>query len=277
MEDSRLATKNMSGIKPSFKPVTKNILYRTIARSAGEVGSGKTYFWLTAPKPVFVHSIDQGLEGVVEQLMNRGYINEGDVQVAEYDWCPGDIEFKKLRNMKESETMDLQDLAIARRDQLIANHFYALESGARTIVYDKESDVWQLFRYAEFGAPNDNPKNYDELNQRYIALINAVKSYDCSLGLIQSVKDEWGAFGEVNKSTGRRGLAKSGRRVAWGFDRLDELVFMDIEHIRRDGEFFLKIGKCRQNSNLQDQEVPATTFAEFGTLLIDGSTEDDWA
>jgi hypothetical protein len=250
--------------KSSFAPVATKIRHRTIGRSYGEVGTGKTRFWLLAPKPLYIQSLDKGLEGTIDQLIREGLIRADDVHVADYDWHPGSDDFS-------------QSYAVNLRDRLIADHNFALENEARTIVWDKESDIWELFRYAEFGSPNDTPKDYQKLNQRYMAIINKVKGYDASLGLIQSMKDKWGLTGEVNQRTGKKSFGKTGEREAWGFDRLEEQVFVNICHRREDGEFFLDIGKCRQNTALQDQTLPATTFADFGMMLIEGSNESDWA
>lgn len=248
----------------SFTPYTPKVSHRTIGRSYGDVGTGKTTFWLTGPKPVFMQSLDKGLEGTADQLMADGRLSPDDLRVADYDWHPGGEDFD-------------QDYAIALRDRFIRDYEYALDNGARTIIWDKETDVWELFRYAEFGAPNDAPKNYAALNQRYIATINKVKAYDASLGLIQSLGDDWGETGAINPRTGKKTFGKLGTRSARGFDRLDELVFVNILHRREGGEFFLDISKCRQNKDLQDQTIQVSGFGEFGTLLIPGSTEEDWA
>lgn len=256
----------MSTPASSFQPLKAETLYRTIARSSGEVGSGKTRFWLTAPKPLYMQSLDKGLEGTVNQLIEEGLIDAGDVHIAEYDWHPGSEDFS-------------QEYAEALRDKFIADYYFALDA-ARTIVWDKESDIWELFRYAEFGKPNTTQRqDYAKLNQRYLALINKAKGYDVSLGLIQSMKDAWGS--QLNTTTGKMQGVKLGYREPWGFDRLDEAVFLELHHKRTkvaDGasEFTIEVGKSRQNTNIQDQSFPGMTFAEFGTLLIPGSEEDSW-
>lgn len=251
----------------SFQPLQAETLYRTIARSSGEVGSGKTRFWLTAPKPLYMQSLDKGLEGTVNQLMAEGLLDASDIHIAEYDWHPGSEDFS-------------QEYAENLRDRLINDYHVALDLG-RTVVWDKESDIWELFRYAAFGKPNEAPKDYAKLNQRYLALINKAKGYDVSLGLIQSMKDAWGSA--INPQTGKKQPVKLGYRVPWGFDRLDEAVFLELHHRREkaaDGgasDFIIEVGKSRQNTAIQDQSFPGgLTFPQFGTLLLEGSTEEDW-
>ena len=123
-----------------------------------------------------MQSLDKGLEGTLDQLIRNGDVAAEDIQVADYDWHPGSEDFS-------------QDYAIELRERVIADYFFALKAEARAVVWDKESDIWQLFRYAEFGAPTDAPKDYQKLNQRYMAIINKSKEYDVSLGLVQSLSD----------------------------------------------------------------------------------------
>src|SRR5712664_1628954 len=54
--------------------------HRIIAASYGEVGTGKTSFWLGAPGPIVVQTLDQGLEGVVER-----FTANKEIYVANYD------------------------------------------------------------------------------------------------------------------------------------------------------------------------------------------------
>ena len=119
-----------------------------------------------------------------------------------------------------------------------------------------------------------------------MGIIDLVKDYDASMILIQGMKDEWTtkkrtkASGQVVESPG-----PSGRRVPSGFGRLDELVFAEIMCRREGSEFYFdfrwehdpSFGKCRQNAQMCGESIPACTFTELGTFLIDGSEEEQWA
>lgn len=234
--------------------------HRLIARSYGEVGTGKTHFWLTAPGPIVVQSFDQGLEGVaLEQYALK------DIYPIEYDWSP---------------TKDLsQDDAIALRDTFIEDYEYALKH-ARTILWDKETDVWELFRYAQFGEPNDAPRNYPQLNQHYRKIVNMAKATDVNFGLIQGMKDEWitvkkrKASGEVTEAG-----AASGRRKSSGFGELDGLVHLNLFHDRLDGKMSITVGKARGpgGHDIQDQTFEDLSFAEFAQLVFPESDEGSWS
>jgi hypothetical protein len=249
--------------------------YRTILRICGERGTGKTRLGLTGPDPVVIFSFDRGTEGVVEEFREAGKL----VYDQEYIWDPGALD--------QEDPQALQAAAIAVRDRFEADYAYALEQGARMLVIDKESDLWQLYRYAEFGGPSEAPKDYQKLNNRYIAMINKAKMYPtANLLLIQAMKDEWGTTKRQNRQGQTVETPKqTGGRIPWGFDRLDELVFGELVCRRDGGEFFFdfkapwdsSFGKCRQSAALCGDSVPAMTFLELGTLLVPGSTEEDWA
>jgi hypothetical protein len=204
------------------------------------------------------------MEGVVEAILEDS--PEKEIYVKEYEWNP---------------TSDFdQDAAIGVRDAIIADFNHGLEHG-RSIIWDKETDVRAVFQYAEFGSPIDgNIKDYDKLNQRYFHLINKAKSVPgVNVFFIQSMKNEWSMTdGGVDSNTGKRKtkMQQTGRRIKAGYDRLDELVMAELHCRRENGEFFIDVGKCRQNATLQDQTFPGMTFSEFGTLLMPGTTEEDW-
>lgn len=232
---------------------------RLIWRGVGECGTGKTFFGLGAPGPIVVQSFDRGLEGV-----NLSAYNEKDIYPIEYEWAP---------------TTELsQEAAIELRDKFIEDHEYALKH-ARTILVDKETDVWEIFRYGEFGEPNDSPRNYPALNQRYRKLVNMAKSTDVNIGWIQSMKDEWKTVNK-KKSSGEvvQAGAATGNRVAQGFGELEGLVHINLFHRRENGKFLIDVGKARgpASTDVQDQTFTNLTFVEFAQLVFPDTNEEDW-
>jgi len=242
-------------------------LPRTIWLGSGEVGTGKTRFGLQMPAPILVQSLDKGMEGVVDQILAEQ--PDKEIYVREYDWNPQADNFS-------------QEVAIELRDKILADFEHG-KKHARSILWDKETDIRAVFQYAEFGGPTNagNIKDYDRLNQRYFNLINGAKNVPgLNFGLIQSMKDEWQSTdsGKVDQNTGKRKkeMSKTGRRIRAGFDRLDELVMTELHFVRENGEFSIMVGKCRQNSSLMDQTIPACTYAELGAMLVSGTEEGDW-
>jgi hypothetical protein len=230
--------------------------YRIIGASSGEVGTGKTSFWLGAPGPIVVMSLDKGLEGVVEPFRESK-----DIYVAEYDWSP-------------TEDLD-QDQAIELRDKFCEDFEFAIQR-ARTVIWDKETNIWELFRYAEFGEPNDAPRNYPKLNQRYRKYLQMPKATEINFGCIQSMKDRWETR-QKKDGSGSQGF-NTGTRVRQGFSELDELVYFDLFHRRESGAFHIDIGKAHGPAalELQDQSFEGLSFVDFAQLAFPGTEETDW-
>ncbi len=233
---------------------------RLIGASFGEVGTGKTSFWLGAPGPIVVFSLDKGLEGVVEK-----YQQEKQVYFKEYAWSPGQFD----------NDDDAKAAAMSLRDEIIADYEHAL-TVARTVILDKETNIWEVFRYAEFGGPNDAPRNYPKLNQAYRHFVNLGKDTDLNIGFIQSVKDEWST---VKKADGSTKGAFTGKRVRTGFSELDELVHIDLRHRREDGKFLIDVGKSRGpgSGDIQDQTFENLSFSDFAMMVFPESQPEDWA
>lgn len=255
-----------------YQRASKTTVPRTIFMASGEVGTGKTWMGLQMPGPLLVQSLDAGMEGVVDRWLEDH--PDAEIYVKEYDWNPNGEDFT-------------QEKAQEIREEILTDFDYA-KRHARSILWDKETDVRSCFQYAEFGGPATgvNIKDYDKLNQRYFHLINGVKKVPgLNFGMIQSMRDEWvtSNSGAVNQNTGQRKkeMSKSGKRIRAGFDRLDELVMTELHFVRDeaaefDDKFQIWIGKCRQNPRMMDQKIPACTFAQLGTMLVPGTNEEDW-
>jgi hypothetical protein len=257
-----------SGLAGRFTLARDDVKHRTIATVEGEVGTGKTFFCLTAPGPILVQNIDKGTEGVIEQFRKEGK----EIYEESYDWSPG----------KNDNTDELQEIAKEIRDKWEADYFYAIDNGIRSVIMDTESRIWQVYRYAEFGAPNDNPKNYDRLNQRFEALVNRAKEVDINLFLIRSLKDKWGLVGPVSQATGKKGFGKAGREV-WGYEHLPGQVFTELRFAYDPADedtygdaYTISFGKCRHNASLQFTKQPRCSFPELGELMVEGSSREDW-
>ena len=240
-----------------FVKADSPIKQRIIAASFGEVGTLKTSFWLGAPGPIVIQSLDKGLEGVVEE-----YQALKDIYVAEYDW-------KIQTELSQEEAQEL--CATFEHD------FEHALKHARTVVWDKETDVWSLFRFAEFGPEEaGKPKDWDKLKQRLRRLVNMSKSTDVNFGLIQAMRNEW--IPAINKKTGAKGIAQSGERIRAGMDDIEALVHVNIEHAFEDDKFVMKVGKARGpgGREIQNTTLPAMTFPEFAMLVFPESNPADW-
>jgi len=237
-----------------YTKATQEYKHRIIAASYGGVGTGKTSFWLGAPAPIVVQTLDQGLEGVVEQ-----YAADKDIYVATYDLG------------QEVGGEFTHELAMAARNKFVQDFEHAIQH-ARTVVWDRETDMFSLFSYAEFGSPDKynvaTPKDWDKLKGAIRRLIAMAKASDCNFGLIQGMKDEW--------AKGKMG--KTGEKIRDGMNDIEALVHINIEHSRQHGEFSIAVGKSRGpgSRDVQDQTFQGISFVDFAMLVYPDSSEEDW-
>jgi hypothetical protein len=239
---------------------------RIIALSAGEPGSRKTSFWLEAPGPIVVFSMDRGLDGVIQR-----YQDQKDIYVKEYPWFPvGDDVVQRANDV---------------RAEFIEDYEHAIQqTNTRTIVLDKGDDFWSLYRMAEGLTGGDAQKDYAVVNAKMRHLLNLAKESDINLGIIAGLKDKWGPV--VNKRTGQVGSGPTGERVPAGFKEMEGLVHMVLIHSGLSpATWQMSVGKVRGpgSMDLAEQTFPydlgngeTMTFSAFGQMVFPDSTEESW-
>lgn len=242
----------------NFKPISIEIPFRLIWRSFGPEKSGKNHFGFTAPGPIAVQSFDIGLEGVVEKFLVEGK----EIRACDYEFDKNDCS---------------QDAAIAIRDQFIEDFDLALTQ-ARTIIWDTETELWEVFRYAEFDAMSDAPRNYVQLNARYRDLIQRAYDTGVNLQLIQKVKEKWQSVDKVDRN-GRKTSSPypTGEYEPTGFKEAGYIVQANIQHAwDKERGFILKVLNCRQNMGIAGEEYENFSFGDIAQLVFPTSSETDW-
>lgn len=262
-----MSKKSPQGLDAYFERAPLVEPRRIIGRSIGEVGSGKTSWWLGATPPILVHSFDRGTEGLIQQLLTRLGLDDKEIYIKNYR-KPGD----------QAEALDIR--AEFEADfQTFVTH---TERG--TSLWDKETDIYFMFRMAEFGAMNTERRDeYGLIYSRYQNLIDEIKGRHLSLGIIQGMKDGWESY--ITRS-GKEGGRPSGERIAAGCRRIWEWADLDLFHERVTTEdektgkkttaYTIEVGKSHQNGELQDTKYDGFTFAQLGQLLLPGSEEEEW-
>jgi hypothetical protein len=234
----------------NFQPLEAKAKYRLVVRSWGPDKVGKNHFGFTGPAPIYGQYFDPGgTEGVAEKFLEEGK----DIRAIQY-------RFDKSR-MNQTEAQEM-------RDQFIEDYELALDN-ARTVQWD-ETEVWELFRWAEFGADSDAPRFYAPLNARYRFLLQSAYDAGVNLQLIQKVKEKWG-----ENSKGKP--TPLGIFEPTGFKECNYIVQANLEH-RWDAEngFHVHVVNSRQNMALAGQVYAGLDWSTLGTLVFPTSTEDDW-
>lgn len=237
-----------------FKRASTTAAPRIIAASVGPPGSGKTHLWLTAPPPIVLFSFDFGTEGTSD----RPEFANKDIRIVPYEWV---IDPSKPDAELKAEAQEL-------RDQFKEDYFFACQN-ARTVVVDKETELWNLVRYAEFGSPKgDVPRDFDKANQYMRMLLNYPKKFTINAGFIEDTKEEWAAA-----------TRKSGEVKRAGFREIEGLVNIDLWHTRLGkGQFNVHVGKAKGPgaNDVQEQDYANLDFATLGMLLFPDTDTEDW-
>jgi hypothetical protein len=247
-----------------------------VARLVGEIGTGKTDFALGAPGPIVVHTIDQGLEGVVEE-----YAGDKEIYVKSYDLGV------------ETGAEVTHEASVIVRDNFIAN-FEAdiVEKVAKTLIIDRESDLWSLHVFAETGTDDRfgaaPAKDWPKIKAKIRRLFAMAKASNVNLLVIQGLKNEWSKV--VNPKTGNMTSTPNGNRIPDGMDEVGSDMHIDLSFTREDfdneaSKFWMRAGKSRGPGNRMVQgqtfeivkDGPAKfSFAEFAQLVFPNTTEADW-
>ena len=242
----------------NFQPVKEVVPYRLIWRSYGPEKSGKNHFGLTAPGPIAIQSFDIGLEGVVEKFVKAGK----DIRATSY-------EFEKDNCTKEA--------AAAIRDQFIEDFEIALNV-AQTIQWDTETELWELFRFAEFGEASDAPRSYVGLNARYRDLIQRAYDKQVNLQLIQKVKERWGT---VKKQSRDGRIVDSpyptGEFEPTGFKEAGYITQANFRHFwNKENGFGIECLNVRQNMAIAGETYFNLEFSDMAQLIFPSSADTDW-
>lgn len=258
-----------------FAPVSTQIPYRLIWRSYGPEKSGKSHLGLSAPGPIAIQSFDIGLEGVVEKFTKQGK----DIRYTKYEFDKNDCSQAAAKTIRDRFVEDFSTvLEPISASEARETSRKTGESRARTVIWDTETELWEVFRYAEFGDISDAPKSYVGLNARYRDLIQRAYNANVNLQLIQKVKERWG----VVKKEKRDGSTvdspyPTGIFEPTGFKEAGYIVQANLEHRWvKDQGFIVKVLNCRQNMNIAGGEFENIEFAELGQLVFPETSEEQW-
>ena len=229
--------------------------------SNGGDGSGKSYFSLTAPTPLFVCAFDcYGINRV-----NKDLIRGRDIKIARYPF-----KAQSCDNAKE-----IGKLAMEAWVRFIADYKLAL-ANCRTIIWDREDIAWELLRYASFGGTSAAPKEYGELNAEYVSLIQDAQGAGVNLGLLRGIREKW--ISKFDQTKGKMTAHNTGEMIPDGMKKIPDHVDVTLHHRWDDASksFMVKIDKF-VNPVFKGEEFPDLTFPQMATLAYPNTDEDSWS
>lgn len=256
-----------AAIKPAFKLPkgfalpAKEPKRRLIMSCNGPQKSGKTNLGLWMPGPLAVQSFDTGLEGVIEKHPNRPAV----VGVKDYNF--------DQESMSEGELLKAAEPVW---NAWVKDFNELIESGVRSILWDRADEVWEVVRLKEWGKLTAKPQFYSVVNAQYRQLVRKAFNADINLFMINAVKDEW----ETIIVEGKEKPRPSGQVVVAGYKDKGYLTQAEI-WMSREGKppvFTATINDSRHNAGIIGMEYKDAdiTFARIASDIF-GNDEEDWA
>lgn len=229
---------------------------------AGPEKHGKTHIALTAPGPIYCQSLDTGTDDIVHKYIQGGPFWDGSRTIHLYPPYSVDVGGAYDFSDADSEPMRrmLAEAAGPVWDQWVADYLYALDH-ARTIIWDTESEAWELLRLARFGILNpktgrDRGNVWGPVNAEYRRLIRLGSDKGVNFALIQKVKDEY-----ANDK-------KTGRKERKGFADIGYMAQVVVWATRSGSTFTQTVTDCRQNPDLNGMELPDNNWETLRSLVM---------
>lgn len=237
-----------------------------VADIYGPAGAGKTHFALTAPGPIgyALFGIKDELDGVIQkfegtkEIMVGRYADAGETQ--------------KTRKMDDSMKKLFTEQNARFEKEMIA----AVNAGARSIVIDKATDLWEAVRFGLFGA-SAHPGEYQraQANMEWGRLIRSVVGAGVNLILIHEDQEEWGDTADVDKD-GKPVRRPTGRRIRKGNEKTDYLIDVKLRAFREKGEFKTEVVEAKKAPEYNGLIMDGFDFATLGSMVKPAADPSVW-
>ncbi len=243
-----------------FTPLTSDPPTSIAWASNGAEGSGKSYFGLTAPQPIFVCAFDPfGMDRVSKDIKQGK-----DIRIGRYP-------FIARKGATKNEIGD----AASDVWQRFTEEFRVALLHARTILWDREDLAWELLRYSAFGAQNSQPKEYGELNAEYIGLVQEAAAAKVNLGLLRGLREKW--ISVRNPETGKMQAHNTGDMQVDGMKKIPDHVDITLDHQWLSSEkHFVTVIRKFPNLEYRDVDFPDLTFPMMASAAYPESAMENW-
>ena len=230
--------------------LTNNDPTSIIWASRGGDGSGKSYFAVTAPGPIFVCAFDQNGMDRVDKTVRA----QREIRIGRYGFNP--VPFDGDRDK-------IKKAALPIWERFISDYWTALKH-ARTVLWDREDMSWGLRRYASWGGQKNETSrtgalDYGDLNEEYIGLLQGARDAHVNLGLLQGLSEKW--VSKYNPTSGKMQSYNTGEMVPDGFKKVADHVDITLDH-SWDGKMKEYVTTIRKfpNKEYKDQTIPNLSF-----------------
>lgn len=167
----------------------------------------KTRLALTAPGPIAYHGIDTGSEGPLQDARDAGKVifpmfhsYDLPLELRKVPKFPPNriVEGKSIPSAEEIAFYEERALWVRTNcwERFETANDAAIAAGARTIIWDTETEVWEMKRLAAFGKLLQNPQVfYPKVNGEYKEFLRRLADADVNLILIRQLKEKFDSPG----------------------------------------------------------------------------------
>lgn len=247
---------NLSGT--DFSRADVRVRPRLIMAIDGLDGSGKTHFALTAPGPIAYLNFDVGYEGVLHKFTGK--------EIVQADYL--------LRKTTTGQIAVSQEKAKELWASLVRSYTWALEH-TRTVIVDTATDAWELLRLARFGkVAQIMPEQYGPVNAEYRRFVTLAYEYDANLILLHKMKERYDRKAGATRGTPTGIMERAGMKETRFLVQFTGRIAHDVE----EGTFEMTVEKCRHDPGIVGMTLsgPLVEFPALASMIVDGTTEDDW-
>lgn len=250
---------------------------RLIVSVEGEDKTGKNHWAFTAPGPIAVFSLDEGLEGTVEKFV-RGEATVNGLPHARKDVYVWNLELPDTQAGGSFGRVRVGDPDFdygALWDRFTKAYSDLLKGGqVRTIIWDTAGEVYELQRLYRFGKLGEVQSHmWGPVKAEYVSLIRKAYDSDVNLILLHKMKAEY-------KNDG-----PTGGRERHGYTDMPFIAQVIVKTFREDdddgegSEFSVKVKSCRQNAGINGKvyEGMECSFPELASEVLEWTGVEDWA
>jgi hypothetical protein len=231
---------------------------------------GKTHFALTAPGPIAYLQMDPGGDDVLPKA-KKLFPKKEFVHTKYYvDIKPSDA----------ADRVKVTGIANAIWSKTVQDFELILPAlGRGTLVVDTASEWFTCLKLARFGKLTQvMPEDYAPVHSEYKRLLRMVYQSQANVIFLHKLKAEYDRpAGEANKKGSGK---KTGNLIRDGYSGTGyEMQINARADKEEDGTFIIRVTDCRQNPDLDGQEIPVgemTGFADLATYVYPDTKVKDW-
>jgi hypothetical protein len=236
-----------------FKDAQETVNRRLIVSIEAVDKEGKTEFALGGPKPMAYINMDIGLEMVIDKHVKA----RERIVIAEFDVKDATLQAEHLKMWEGVKKA----------------HYSAVGNPEiRTIVWDTETEMWELLRLARFGKVTSPGANvgmwYGPINAEIRDMIRKVYTTNKNMIMTHKLKDRY----VNNACTGE--LERAGFKETRGLAQVNLRSFRN----RKTGTFAVQVVNCRPKAELMGEvyEEPMNSFTMLACEIFPETSPETW-